>query len=119
MQSPVHHHVPRHELLDGQLFHSEGGGYLHFGVVRNECRGNVSRIHRIAKSPAHGRMVIAIVPNRPIADVSAIAIAGITASQILAPHLLQHVSTNGGGISQFGRRDMLDRVHQHRVSLRQ
>src|SRR2546425_6831068 len=64
-------------------------------------------------------MVVTVVADGAITDVSTVSPAGITASQILAPNFLQQVSSERGCVPQLRRRDHLHRLDQYRILPRQ
>ena len=103
LDAAVDHHVARDELFDGERLHPGRRRQPHRGVVRNQRRRGVSGIHRIAQTSTHRRVVVAVVADRSVAEVAAVAPAGVPAAQVLAPYFLQQVPADRRGVAQLGR----------------
>src|SRR5207245_2827678 len=73
LDSSIHHHVTGHELLQRQFFHSRWRRQLYFCVEWNHRCRDVAWINGIAQASPHGGVIIAVITNRPVADISAVS----------------------------------------------
>src|SRR6267142_1338971 len=119
LQASVDHDVAGHELLDGQRLRSERRGEGHLRVIRDERGRDVAGVNGIAQAPTHRGVIVAVVADGAVADVAAVAIARVAAAQILAPDFLQDVAADRRRVAQLRRRDLLHRLDEHRVLLRE
>src|SRR5262249_30226452 len=101
LDTSVDHHVSRHELLNRDFFHSERAGNFHFRIEWDQGRRNVAWIDGVAQAATHRRVVIAVVTDRAVTNVSAGSPARISSAKILAPDLLQNVSADCRCIAQL------------------